>query len=699
LKKKSNLKKLFEPMYIGNIKFKNRLFKPASGSRMMFENDGFVNRKGMAWYEALAKGGVGCVIVESPAIDEPLSLKKPGDFRIDDDKYIPGLKELVDVIHKYDCPAILQLYHAGPWHQREDSGFTPVSASPHGEPEFKGNETVAPCEELSIEKIKIIEQQFIDAAERAAKAGFDGVEVNAGGNHLLSTFLSKYWNYRHDEYGCDSYENRARICVNIIKGIKERLGDDYPVPFLMNGLELSMGELGQTIEESQELAKLIEAAGADAFHVRVFELDNCACYWPEFYYYPEAKDPLPAGMDFSHKGAGSFTPTSYAIKQVVSKPVIAPGRWDYSLEFAEKMLQEGKIDAIGLVRGLQADTELPNKIMAGKEDDIVPCTSCMTCIEGHQFPIPPPIRCRINTFLGEEDDYNSYVPAEKKKKVLVAGGGSAGLEAARVAAVRGHDVTLYSNDSFLGGLMNMATVIKGNYPEDMEKVINFYKYQLKKLKVTIKTGKEVTLKVVEKLKPDVVIVATGGVTSDTVLPGSDNKKVVSSTTLRKQLNLALKISSPGKLSKATKLWMPIGKSVVVMGGDIKGSQLAEFLVKRGKKVTIVWEGDLMAFGEGMNLMNVYLLGLWLAEKGCVMIPEAKFEEITDEGLIITTSDGKKMTLKADSIVPVMPLKKNEDLYDSLQGKVPEVYKVGACNDPAALIKDAVAEGAKVANSI
>ncbi len=693
------LKKLLEPLDIAGIKFKNRMFKAASGSRMFFENDGFVNERGKRWYEALAKGGVGCVIVESPAIDEPLSLKKPGDFRLDDDKYIPGMKDLVDTIHKHDCPAILQLYHAGPWHQREESGLTPVSASPHGEPEFKGHETLAPCEELTIEKIKEIEEQFISAAVRGKEAGFDGVEVNAGGNHLLSTFMSRYWNYRHDEYGCDTMENRARIVVNIIEGIKERCGQDYPVPVLFNGLELAMGELGQTIEESQDFTKIFEEAGADAFHIRVFELDNCACYWPEFNYYPQARNPMPEGMDWSHKGAGSFTPAAYAIKQVTSKPVLTVGRWDYSLEFAEESLEKGHVDGIGLVRGLQADTELPNKIVEGRIDDIVPCTSCMTCIEGHQFPIPPPIKCRINAFLGTELDYWSYPPIEKKKKVLVAGGGSAGLEAARVAAIRGHDVTLYSQDSYLGGLMNMAAVIKGNYPEDMEKIIDYYKIQLKKLGVKIKKGKEVTQKVIEKLKPDVLIIATGGHATDSVLPGSDNKKVVDANVLRSQLGLALKVSSPSKLSKATKLWMPIGKKVVVMGGDIKGAQLAEFLVKRGKQVTIVWEGDLMAFGDGMNLMNVYLLGLWLTEKGAVMIPEVKYEEINDEGLVITTPDGNRQTLEADSIVPVLPLKKNDDLYDAAQGMVPEIYKIGACKDPNELIVHAVAEGAEVAYEI
>jgi len=694
---KPKFKKLLEPMNIGKVTVKNRLFKGASGSRMMFGNNGFVNERGKAWYEAIAKGGVGCVFVESPAIDEPLSLKQPGDFRIDDDKYIPGLKELADVIQRHDCHAFLQFYHAGPWHLREISGLTPVSASPHGEPEFKGHETIAPCEELSTEKIQIIEEQFISAAERAAKAGFDGVEINAGANHLLATFLSRYWNYRHDTYGCDTYENRARIVVNIISGIKKRIGLDYPVTVILSGIENKLGDLGITVSEAQELAKLFEKAGADAFHVRAFEIDNPACYWPEFYFYPEEKD-LPKELDLSRKGPGFYVPVCDAIKKVISKPVMTTGRWDYDLEYAEEVLQKGRLDAVCFVRGLQADTDLARKIIEGRRDDIKPCTSCMTCIEGHQLVPPPPIVCRINPFLGGTKKFNEYPQADQKKKVLVAGAGPAGMEAARVAALRGHDLTLYSRENFLGGLMNMAAVIKGNLPEDVEKIISYYKTQLKKLNVHIKTGKDVDLKVVEKLKPDAVIVATGAVATDTVLPGSDKRNVIDSTELRSQLNLALKLASPSRLNKATKFWMPLGDHVVVMGGDIKSVQLAEFLVKRRKKVTIVWEGSPESFGEGMNLMNLFYLVMWLDQKAVTRLPNAKYEEITDQGLVITNREGKRQIIKADSICPVTPLKKNAGLFEILRDKVPEVVMAGSCRQPG-LIIDAIKDGSAAAIGI
>ncbi len=698
----STFERLLSPVKIGGIQCKNRIYKPPSGTKLFNNTNGYVSEEGKLIYEAWAKGGAGCIVVESPAIGDELSIDIPNKYLINDDKFIPGLTELVQVIHKHDCPALLQLYHAGQWHLGGLSGLTPVSSSPHPQiselapvPDLRVLANNAPCHALSVEEIEEIEQQFIDAAERAAKAGFDGLELGAGANHLLASFVSRYWNSRDDQYGCGSIENRARIVVNILRGIKKRLGDGFTVILTINGVENNMGEKGITEEETLELVKRYEDAGADAFQPRVYELYNRASYWTEQYFYPVERSTTPAGLDFSHRGIGAFTKIGSAVKQVTSKPLVSPGKWDSDFAFAEEALKQNKVDVIAVCRGLFADSELPNKLMQGRVEDVAPCTACLSCLTGGMLPI----RCRINSFIGGDKEYNAYPPVDRIKKVLIAGAGPAGLEAARVSALRGHEPVLYSKEGFIGGLMNMASVIKGDFPEDIQKIVAFYEVQLKKLKVKIVKGKEVDLKVIEKEKPDVVLVATGASMTERELPGSDNKIVVNEPFLRKGLDVALKISAPSKLAKATEHWMPIGKTVIVMGGDIKGVQLSEFLLKRGRKVTLVCEEDDLTFGEGMPRLNTFKLNEWFKEQGVEIFKNARFEEITKTGLIFTDREGNRTTLNADSIVPVVPLKKNEDLYERLQGKVPEVHAVGACKDPKALIVDVVEDAAEVALSL
>jgi len=325
-------------------------------------------------------------------------------------------------------------------------------------------------------------------------------------------------------------------------------------------------------------------------------------------------------------------------------------------------------------------------------DEIRPCTACLTCVEGHQFEKPIYTYCRINPFMGKEKEYEVYPETEKKKKVLVAGGGPSGMEAARVAALRGHHVSLYSADSFLGGLMPMAAVVKGDYPENIQAIIDWYTLQLKKLGVKIVVGEKVTPELVEKIMPDTLVVASGAIPVEREIPGSDSRKVVSSEALRSRLNTALKIAKPGHLIKATKLWMPFGKTIVVMGGDIKGLQLATFLYKRGRRVVVAEESELL--GEGMNLLNMWTLCQWLDQKGVTLLSSVKYEEINDKGLVITGKDGEIQTLEADVIIPMTPLRPEDNLAKSLAGKVPEIHICGSCHTPG-LIRDAVNEGYKV----
>jgi 2,4-dienoyl-CoA reductase (NADPH2) len=302
----------------------------------------------------------------------------------------------------------------------------------------------------------------------------------------------------------------------------------------------------------------------------------------------------------------------------------------------------------------------------------------------------------VNAALGKEKEYEIKL-AEKKKRVMVVGGGPAGMETALIAALRGHQVILYEKEPWLGGSMPLAALVKGFDREDVLGLVDYYKTQLAKLGVDTRLGKEVSRSVVEKAKPDVLIIAAGGIHDVPDLPGIDMPHVVTSRALHHQLKGYMRFIPPRLLRPLTKVWMPIGKRVVIMGGDIQGCQTAEFLVRRGRKVTIV--DTVEEIGEG--LLEVYVkphLLDWLDQKGVTMLPGVTYEAITDHGLTITTKEGVKQALEADTIVTALPLLPNSELYKSLEGSAPEVHAIGDCREPH-LIVNAIADGSRLARAL
>jgi 2,4-dienoyl-CoA reductase (NADPH2) len=381
-------------------------------------------------------------------------------------------------------------------------------------------------------------------------------------------------------------------------------------------------------------------------------------------------------------------PAAAVIRKVVSIPIIAVS--GIEPKRGEEILRQGKADFIGMCRPLFADPELPNKLASGRFDDIAPCTRCSTCQKLNQRPK----ECRINAALGTEQ--YEVKKAEKVKTVLVVGGGPAGMEAARVAALRGHQVMLYEKERRLGGALPTAALVKGLEIEDLPAIVHYLENQMIKLGVKIRTGEEFKLSFIDQVKPDVVILATGGIPTLPKIPGIDGRNVAKSSDLYEKLKIFLRFLGPGTLRWLTKFWMPIGREVVILGGQIAGCQLAEYMVKRGRKVTIV-EAD-QILGEGLILERKNRLFSWFRKKGVTMMSGVKYEGITNEGLIITTKEGNKLTLQADTIVPAVPLMPNTDLLNSLKGKVPEIYLIGDCREPR-LIPDAIADGWKIANTI
>jgi len=696
---RARYEKLLEPGRIGPVVTRNRILKSGAGMLMWHEQDLHMRPEVLAFYEGIARGGVGLLIVESPTVDYPRGVRWRERYRIDDDRYIPGLAELVGVIHKHGCPTFMHMNHDGPWEVRLPFVPEPMYDGPPigaSAVSFTGGAAdfhKVPPHPLSVGEIQEIVEKFAAAALRAQKAGFDGVDINAASSHLLHNFLSPFFNRRGDAYG-GSVENRARFAVEVVRAIKKRAGEDFPVSVTINGIEMGQG-IGVddsrclTPRDSREIARFLEAAGADAIQVRSHFLGfHVGAYLPDLLFYPEPPIPpasFPDVYDASDRGVGANIPGAAGIKSAVSIPVATVGRLDADL--GERAIREGKIDFVAMTRRLLADPDYPRKIAEGRPEDIQPCTGCDNCLGSR--------RCRINGLLGTP--YNTIERAGKKKKVLVIGGGPAGMSAARVSALRGHEVTLYEKSSRLGGLLPVASIVKGNRPEDLGLIIRYFSRQLDKLGVRLELGKEADMSVVAALGPDVVFLAAGGTSAVPDIPGIDHPKVVSGAALHRRLKLALKFIGPDTLRLLTRLYMPLGKRVVIIGGAIQGCELAEFLAWRGREVTVVDTDETL--GGGMVDAMMDCLFHWFRKKGVRLVGGVReYVRIDGRGLTIIDRDGREETLEADSIATALPLSPNNELLERLRETVPEVYAVGDCNEPL-LIADAIGTGLRTAREV
>jgi 2,4-dienoyl-CoA reductase (NADPH2) len=681
--------KILEPGFIGSVKTRNRIIKSGAGMLMWHEDDVHMREEVKAYYERFAQGGVGLCIVEAVTVDYPWGARYRNRYRIDDDKYIQGLGELVDVIHKHNCPTFLAMNHDGPWQVHWGRELNPLFPGPPvaasavclKNPKDHHNEMPRA---LTVSEIATIVEKFGAAAVRARKAGFDGVDINAGSSHLFHNFLSPYWNKREDEYG-GSIENRARLLTQVIRAMKDHAGKDFPVSVIINGIEMGItagidNSLCLTHEDSCKAARLIQEAGADAIQVRSHWLGRHICgFLPELLFFPEAPIPqaaFPKEYNRDLKGAGANIHLAEGFKKNVQIPVTVVGRLDPDL--GEQILQQGIADFIAMTRRLHADPELPNKLIAGKPEDIAPCTACDFCLGGQG-------RCRINGLSGTP--VVSIGKAEKKKKVVVVGGGPAGMEASRVSALRGHEVVLLEKAKKLGGLLPLAAVVKGSHPENLPSMIFYFERQLDQLGVRVELGKEADLPAIRALKPDVVFLAAGGLSFVPDIPGINGPNVVSGAVLHQRLKLALQFFKPETLRNLSKFYMPIGKNVVIIGGALQGCELAEFLIKRGRRVTIVDKTE--SAGDGLVIAMKEQLFAWFEEKQVPLILGIKeYVEINSKGLVVVNREGLKQTIEADTVIPAMPLRPNPALQKELEALVPEVYSIGDCANPK-IIADAI----------
>ena len=630
--------KLFEPLTVGTMRLRNRLVMPPMVTNFA-TRDGFVTDRTCHYYGARAEGGVGLVIVEATCVEAPAGKGFYHQLAIDDDKYIPGLRALAGAIKEHGARAAIQLHHAGRNTTTAITGQKLVA--PSAIPMPNGEVPRA----LTVDEIKATVRRFAEAAGRAKKAGFDAVEIHAAHGYLLSQFLSAASNRRQDGYGGD-LRNRARMLLETIAGVKATVGDPYPVWCRINGREYGI-EGGSTIEEAQEIARMCQEAGTAAIHVSAFG------YGAD-----------PRHLPLSTLREGYLLRFAEAVKPVVSIPVITVGRMTPVL--GEKALEEGKADLIAIGRGLLADPELPNKAAEGRLEDIRPCILCGTCQSGLQGE-GASLRCRVNPALGREGE-SAITAAERPKRVVVIGGGPAGMEAAVVAARRGHRVTLFEKEKELGGQLLLAAI-----PPYKDRLAEFNRYlsrQVEKAGVSVKLGKEATVADIEAIAPDAVVLATGVVPFIPEIPGIDGNNVV----------LAEDVLACRAVA---------GETVVIIGGELVACETAEFLADAGKKVTMCRRGQAMAVAQD-PIVREPLVGR-LADKGVTMLTGVRYQEIAADGLLITDRGGQKQTVPADTIILAAGSRPNTGLLKALEGKVREVYQVGDCLEPRSLM-EALAQG-------
>ncbi len=637
---------LFKPVKIGNLELKNRLVVPPIGT-LFCGFDGHICGRVIDFHRARAKGGWGLIIFEGVAV-ELRGKGGPRQYGIWDDTFIPEYKDLVNAVHANDAKIALQIMHSGRNTSPEiNGGEQPVAPSAIADPIIR----VEP-KELSKIEISGIVESFAKAALRAKEAGFDAVEVHGGHGYLISEFMSGYANKREDEYG-GSIEGFARFPQEIIKGIKEAVGDDYPVFFRISANEGVKD--GRDVKGSIELLKIIIKEGVDAVHASV------GIYESSF---------LTMASAYLEKGFNVDAASS--IKENVNVPVIAVGRI-HSPDLAEDIISTGKADMIAVGRQSVADPDWPIKVKENRIQDIVSCLSCNEGCLGRAWNVKS-ISCVQNPAAGREDEYANIKKTKNRKKVLVVGGGPAGLEAARTAALYGHDVILYEKNGQLGGKVLLASL--PDHKKIYGNVIISRERDLLSSGGKIELGKEVTRDVVEKISPGVLIIATGSKPVIPDIPGIDNDNVVTAIEVLKGA--------------------AVGQKAVIIGGGIVGCETAELLAGEGKNVTII-EMERHIAKDISPAARVFLFK-FLKENNVKIIASSTVKKIKDDGLVIVTGDKEEMLTKFDNIIIAVGAKPDEGLYSQVSDLVDDIYIIGDAEKPGKILQ-AVLRASDVARSL
>ncbi len=645
---------LFQPIKIGNVEIRNRIVMAPTATH--FENDdGTFTQRGIDHYAARSKGGAGIIIIGCVTVDTRARYfcSSPCAW---DDKYIANWRLMADAIHEGGAKLFPQLMHPGPIDPRPgicvNASRVPV---PTLMPEVWGDP-----HELTIPEIEQIIDDFGEAARRMKEAGCDGVQFHMahGAYALTASFVSPILNKRTDEYG-GTIEGRMKFPLECIRAIKAKAGEDFPIIVRISGDELD--PYSRTLNETFYVVKMLEKA-----RVAAIEVSGGSC--PANGWRVVPVNGLPMALN---------APYAEEIKKRTKLPVLTVGNIR-TPEMAEYLIESGVADMVSTARAFIADAEWPKKAAGGRLDDIMTCCGCVGCnvlLNNNKS-----IGCTINTDCGKETKDTVIIPAEKPKKVLIVGGGPAGLEAARVARLRGHDVTIVEKNEKLGGQLNLATVSPSK--QSLTLITKYFANQMKKLGVKIIFNTEVTPEYVKECNPDAVIIATGAQpVVPSSIPGFDKKNVVTSWEV---------LSSEKK----------VGANVAIIGGGAIGCEVAEYLAGRFTRpftkgrieVTVV--EMLGGLAAGLDFGTVAHHADLLGEYGVNVFLNSKVKEITDDGLVIDVDGTEKVLTGMDNIILAMGSKPYETLSEKLKAIVPEIHVIGDAKE-AHTAMEATHDGADI----
>ena len=668
---------LASPAFIGNLELKNRMIMAAMGSNFASQ-DGHASEQLAAYYEERARGGVGLIILETSAITWPAGASMPNMIGFSKDEFIPTLQSLTQRVHKHGAKIAAQLNHSGKIAQEDVIAGRPipVPSIPKSQPsdmfglltqdeimnfiKAGGPDGKGPrYHELSVEEIQHEVRYFVDAAKRAKVSNFDAIEIHGGHGYLISSFLSPAVNKRTDEYG-GTPEKRARLLVEIISQIKKEI-EDFPILVRLDANEYRI-ENGITPDDFLITASLAQEAGADAIDVSAYGNTSKGIAFTEA---PLVHEP------------GGFLEFVRMAKKALSIPVIAVGRIE--LDVAESGLKNKEFDFLAMGRKLLADPRLPNKIISGQEHLIRPCIYCYVCVS--QIFINKPMVCAVNSQLGNEHrNENIICSSADQKKILVIGAGPSGMEAARLLAMRGHYVEIWDKDKDIGGTVRVAALAY----EPNGHLISYLKNSLSKLGVKIKMNTLGTPETIKTFNPDHVVIAVGANRDAPAIKGKDSKNVFDGEELRgllfgrdlnaiKKLSLVqqiiLKIGRASQLLRninvlrfLSKLWMPLSKNIIIIGGDLVGLELAEFLVARGRKVKVLEPTG--SLGPNLSIVRRSRVVHLLKEHGVDLLTNVDIKEIRGQEVFVHHEDMEK-TFNMDQVIIALGANPNLSLSKML----------------------------------
>lgn len=658
---------LLQPIRIGGMAVKNRMAMSPMNTNFSNEN-GSVTQQMAEYYIRRAKGGAGLITLEAASVS-PDSRNHGVQPMLYDEKFIPAWSNLIEQIQSYGTKVSIEIAHFG-----SEAVLEPrVSASAVSR--FP-SETVHP---LTVDEIRDLEDKFARTVMNAKLAGADAVTLHGAHGYLLAEFLSPAYNHRGDEYG-GSLENRARFIVEILQKCKKAVGKRFPIIVRYSVNEFVKG--GRELGESVELAKLLEKAGADAI--------DLSAGIPGSYLFTNP----PHSISNTDCFLASY---SKEVKTAVRIPVICSNGIRTPAD-AEKMITDGAADLVGMARTLLAEPDFCNKVRDGRAEDVRPCLSCQYCFQ--TLDSGKSLRCSVNAENGREYQYVNLPTAAAGKSVAVVGGGPAGMEAARIAAMRGCCVTLFEKSESLGGTARYAAIPP--HKEKIAALIRWYEKALKDLKVDVRLSTEFTSETVEKLDPQAQVIFATGAGYVRRIEGSSGKNVVTATEL---------LADPSK----------VGKRVVIIGGGATGCETAEFL--SGGRVELSFTGIDGVAGKleyrkeerkssapehditlvemvdeicsDMDEYNKPVMKLTLMENGVHVKTGTMVKKIVSEGVWVTGTDGADTLLPADTVVLAGGLTPNTPDVDPNNSRF---SFVGDSHKPGR-IANAIYEGFVVANRL